>query len=187
MLAVLTLASGCAGLNPSAPRLTYSARVYLLDAEEDLMTARTRAEQAQRDLSVAKNALTESEERLASLGKTAEALTAEAKASWRLNQARVAHAQRSLDFLEAAANCAEQRYGAQKESALIRFKLEGADETEQLRLLELADTCEAKLGAKRQALLDAGEALDKARSETDRATARAAAQAPAQYPRPFLE
>ena len=100
---------GCAGGFLHGPALTYDARVYLLDAEEELMTARARAEDAARELEHQQQSLDQAAVRLAELGDgetKREALAAlaalkqEAKAEVAAGKARVNRALRSQQLLE---------------------------------------------------------------------------------------
>jgi hypothetical protein len=186
---VAVLASGCANMGFSngvlGPRLPYEARVYLLDAEEDLMTARARADQGDRDVLRAKQALGEADKRYDELRESP--LKKEAKASVAVAQAQVNRAEKQLDLLDASAVCAERRYGAARARAEVKFKIEGADDAEATRLSERADACETKLDKREQALADAEEQLARARAEQERASIAAAAQAPLENPRPWVE
>ena len=188
LLAMLALvSSGCATVGGSlfGRRLPYEARVYLLDAEEDLMTSRARADQADRDLYRAKQALSEAEKRYESLRESP--LKPEAKSQVKLAQAQVTREQRQLELLDAATACAERRYAAARARAEVKFKVEGADDGEATRLEERAATCAQKLDKRELALAEAEEQLARARAEQDRASQAAAAKAPLDHPRPWIE
>jgi hypothetical protein len=187
LIAVAVTTSGCAtvGAKLMGPRLPYEARVYLLDAEEDLMTARARAEQAERDVFRAKQALGEADKRYDALHESP--LKKEAKAEVLVAQAKVEREERSLDLLDAAEACAERRYAAARARAEVRFKIEGADDGEASRLEEKAAACEAKLDKREAALADAEEKLARARAAQDRESIAASAAAPLEHPRPWIE
>jgi len=185
MTAVVT--SGCATVgNPLiGPRLPYEARVWLLDAEEDLMTARARADQAERDLYRAKIALGEADQRYDALRESP--LKREAKAVVAVEKARVEREERSLELLDSAAVCAERRYQAARARAEVKFKIEGADDGEASRLEERAAACAARLDKKELALAEAEEKLARARAAQDRESVAASAAAPLEHPRPWIE
>ncbi|MBK7860452.1 MAG: hypothetical protein IPJ65_17930 [Archangiaceae bacterium] len=186
LLLLAVLATGCATTSGlGTRRLPYEARVYLLDTEEDLMTARARSEQAARDLWRARHALGDADARSDALRESP--LKSEAKSQVAVAQARVAREERQLELLDAAAGCSQRRYAAARARTEVRFKLDGADEAEASRLDERAAACEAKLGQRAQALSDAEERLARARSEEERASIAAAAQAPLEHPRPWVE
>jgi chromosome segregation ATPase len=179
--------SGCAVLGGPAPRLSYEARVYLLDAEEDLMTVRARHDEAQRELAHARGAVDEANERIASMGAAAPELKAEAKAGLALAVALEKRVARAVELLEAEEACADLRYAARRAMAEVRFRLEGADEAEATKLEERAQGCQDKLVKKQQALAEAQGALDRSRADSERAATKASARSPHQYPRPWLE
>jgi chromosome segregation ATPase len=187
LIAIAILMSGCATVGGSifSRRLPYEARVYLLDAEEDLMTARARADQADREVYRAKQALGAADKRLDDLRESK--LEAEAKAQVKVAQAQVTREERQLELLDAATVCAERRYHAARARAEVKFKVNGADEGEASRLEERAEACTAKLDKKELALAEAEEQLARARAEQDRASQAAAVQAPLEHPRPWIE
>ena len=186
LAALACAASGCAtGFSLTGPRLPYEARVYLLDAEEDLMTARARAEQAERDVLRAQSALAAADERYEAL--RASPPKNEAKAAAAVEAARVEREERSLELLGAAAACAERRYVAARARAEVKFKVEGADEPEANALAERAEACTTKLDKRELALAEAEEKLARARAVQERESIAAAAQAPLEDPRPWLE
>jgi hypothetical protein len=186
LLALAVVASGCSTVGSVfAPRLPYEARVYLLDAEEDLMTAMARTEEAQRDVAQARRDLDSAQSRAHSLKESP--LKKEAFAEVSLAKARVVRAEKSAELLVASQDCAERRYAAARAQAEVKFKVKRADPSNAARLADKADACDGKLDRKRDALAVAEEALNRARSEQDRAAIQAAAQSPAQYPRPWLE
>jgi hypothetical protein len=183
---VLAAAPGCAtfGALGTAP-MPYSARVYLLDSEEDLMTAAARAEEATREIERVRGSLDEVKTRYSKLHDSP--LTAEVKSEVVVEKARLARAQRAAELLTAAQVCAEDRYAAARAQALVRFKLEGARDSDPPRLADKAEVCESQLDKPREALAAAEDALARARSDRERESAQAAAVAPLQYPRPWVE
>lgn len=187
LIALAIVTSGCATVGGSifSRRLPYEARVYLLDAEEDLMTARARADQADRDVYRAKHALGAADQRLDELRDSK--LEGEARAQVKVAKAQVAREERSLELLDAASVCSERRYHAARARAEVKFKVEGADEGEATRLEERAEACSAKLDKRELALAEAEEQLARARAEQDRASQAAAVKAPLEHPRPWLE
>lgn len=187
LIAVAVITSGCAtvGNKLIGPRLPYEARVWLLDAEEELMTARARADQAERDLYRAKVALGEADKRYDDLRESP--LKREAKAVVAVEKARVEREERSLELLDGAAACAERRYAAARARAEVKFKIEDADEVEATRLEERAAACAAKLDKRELALAEAEEKLAKARAAQDRESIAASAAAPLEHPRPWVE
>lgn len=186
LLGIAVVASGCSTVGSVfAPRLSYEARVYLLDAEEDLMTAAARADEAVREVAHARRELEAAQSRAHSLKESP--LKKEALAEVALAKAKVTRAEKSADFLVASQDCAERRYAATRAQAEVKFKAKGADPASSVKLTDRAESCEARLDKKRDALAVAEEALDRARSEQDRAAIQASMQAPAQYPRPWIE
>lgn len=188
LIALAVWASGCATLGTRSllgPKLPYEARVYLLDAEEDLMTARARADQADRELYRARHALGDADRRHDRLREPV--LKKEAKAEVAVAEAQVVRAEKSLELLDQAALCAERRYDAARARAEVKFKVKGADEGEALKLDERALACEAKLDKREAALAEAEEKLARARAEQDRASSAASALAPVEHPRPWIE
>jgi hypothetical protein len=184
--ALWVLGSGCATVQSLfGPKLPYDARVYLLDAEEDLMTAATRSDEAARELDRARRELDAAEDRQESLRESP--LKKEAQAAVELAKARVARAEKSAELLFAAHACADRRYSAARAQAAVKFKVEGASASDADGLSAKAEECEARLDKRKEALAAAEEALQRARAEEDRAEAQAAVQAPQQYPRPWLE
>ncbi|MBL8953649.1 MAG: hypothetical protein JNK82_22935 [Myxococcaceae bacterium] len=187
VVALAVVTSGCAtvGGRLFGPRLPYEARVWLLDAEEDLMTARARAEQAERDVVRAQASLAAADQRCEALRDSP--LEREAKAAAAVEAARVVREERSFDLLAAQAGCAERRYAAARARAEVKFKVEGADEAEANALAERAEACAAKLDKRELALTEAEEQLARARAARERESIAAAAQAPLEHPRPWLE
>lgn len=187
LIAVAIVTSGCVTVGGSIfnRRLPYEARVYLLDAEEDLMTARARADQADRDVYRARRALGEADSRYDDLRDSK--LAGEAKAHVKVATAQVVREERALELLDAATVCAERRYVAARARAEVKFKVDGAEESEAIRLEEKAEACAAKLEKKELALAEAEEQLARARAEQDRASQAAAVQAPLEHPRPWIE
>ena len=187
LIVLAVLMSGCATVAArlTGPKLPYEARVYLLDAEEDLMTARARADQAERDVFRAKLSLGEADKRRDAL--RGSELEKEAKAEVEVAVAKVEREERALDLLDASTACAERRYSAARAKAEVRFKIEGADEAEADRLQERADACQAKLEKKELALAEAEEKLARARAAQERESVAASAKAPLEHPRPWIE
>jgi hypothetical protein len=186
MAALAVLGSGCATMQGLfGPSLPYDARVYLLDAEEDLMTAATRSDEAARELDRARREVKQAQERHEGLRESP--LKKEAAAAVELAKARVVRAERSADLLGAAHACADKRYSAARAQAEVKFKVEGASASNADALSAKAEDCETKLEKRKDALAASDEALQRARAAEDRAEAQAAVQAPAQYPRPWLE
>lgn len=178
--------SSCATVGPRfGRRLPYEAKVYLLDAEEDLMTAKARADQQWREVHTAKKAVGAAEDRFDNLRESP--LAGEAKAQVKVAQAQLTREERLLELLDAAAVCAERRYVATRSRAEVKFKVNGADETEANDLADRATACEAKLEKKQVAVAEAEEALSRARSEQERASIAAAQKAPLENPRPWIE
>ncbi len=187
LIALAVVTSGCAtvGSGLLGPRLPYEARVWLLDAEEDLMTARARADQAERDLYRAKVALGEADKRYEELRESP--LKKEAKAQVSVETARVERDERSLELLDAAAVCAERKYAAARARAEVKFKVEGADDGDATSLEQRAESCAQKLDKRELALAEAEEKLARARAAQERESVAASAQAPLEHPRPWIE
>jgi hypothetical protein len=160
--------------------------VYLLDAEEDLMTARARAEEASRAIQRATSAVAEAQTRSERLPESS-SLKADATASVAVAKAQLSRAQRAQELLAASMTCAEIRYQAARARAEVRFKIEGANESHADRLSERAASCETALAPKEEALAEATETLERKKAERERASVAAAASSPVENPRPWIE
>lgn len=175
--------ASCAG-----PRLPYEGRVWLMDSEEELKTARARVREARRALDEAETALSQASHRRDGLSSESDpAVLAEAEAHVAYADATVQERQRALDLVNATENCADLALAAATKEAEVRAKLENADLAESKSQKEGVENCYNDLTPLRTELDAASWKRASARAALERAKAKANAAAPATNPYPYLE
>lgn len=192
---------GCA-----SARLPYEARLWLMDAEEQLLTAGERVGAARAALLAAQADVTRAEQALERLEAGGEgggdgggevpvrpeasalsALLAEAKAAVKYAEANLALRAQELEATEARQGCAELSLEAARAEAEVRAKLEDAQPDEAKALAERAAGCVAGLEKHRGRVAEGFAKRASARAAVERASSKAATVAPTLRPRAFLE
>lgn len=185
------VAAGCAGpFRFKGPALPYAAKVWLLDAEEELLTARSRADEAQLELVRAQEQLAKAQARLTALGLGSGAaveLKEEARAQVALARSSLAWRGRAAELSRRSLDCADLRFEAAVAEAQVRYPVEGAGSKQDPRLIAQAQACDEKLRPEAATLSGLAEARDTARAQLERSAAQAALKAPLLRPRPYLE
>ena len=188
------LSSGCAaGLRFGQPELSYRGRVMLLDAEEELLTARAQVDEARRDEDRSRAALAESKARAGFFEDGADAEGErrygldEARAQVALAKATLGVARRRVALAEAEAGCAAARYEAEAARVARVTALEGHDPTAPERLAQRAGACDDGLDAPREALRLHEEEQVRARALWEKRRAQLARVSPLGDVRPYLD
>jgi hypothetical protein len=190
---------GCAGA-----RLPYEARLWLMDAEEQLLTAGARVVEARAALVAAQADVARAERTLERLEVDGEAggelggevrpeaaalpaLRAEALAEVRYAEANLTLRVQELEATEASQGCAVMSLEAARAEAEVRAKLEGAQPAEPKALAERAAGCLGALEKHRGRVTEVFAKRASARAAVERARSKAATLAPTMRPRAFLE
>jgi len=188
---------GCAGA-----RLPYEARLWLMDAEEQLLTAGERVGEARAALVAAQADVTRAEQALERLEAGGEgggevqvrpedsalpALLAEAKAEVKYAEANLALRVQELEATKARQGCAELSLEAARAEAEVRAKLEDAQPAEAKALAERAAGCLGELEKHRGQVAEGFAKRASARAAVERARSKVATVAPTLRHRAFLE
>lgn len=179
----------CAG-----PRLPYEARLWLMDAEERLQTARERIAEDRAALVAAEAATGRARRALDAVGgdatvgeEVALVLREEAEAEVSYAEANLALKEQEVQLTEASEECAKIALDGARAEAEVRAKLESADPEDVKAHAEEAEACYRGLDTQRALVTELLVKRSSARAAVERARSKASAKAPTLRPQPFIQ
>lgn len=187
-------ALGVGLLSCAGPRLPYEARLWLMDAEERLQTARERVIEERAALVAAQVAADRARRALDTVGgdttvsdEVAPVLREEAEAEVSYAEANLALKEQEVQLTEASEDCAKIALEGARAEAEVRAKLEGANPDDVKAHADEAEACYRGIDTQRALVTELLAKRSSARAAVERARSKASSKAPTLRPRPFLE
>jgi hypothetical protein len=165
--------------------LPYEGRVWLIDAEEDLLSARARVDEAQADLLRAQHHERQVSARLVSLENPVSQQETTGELAYRKSFTDAFDI--ALQFAEANVRCAEMRWAAAQAEALVRFRPAQGDATKAEALQQAGNECQQQLLLQKSHLVYADNVRAEAKAVYEQLLNQLATQLPLTHPRPYVD